>query len=546
MQNKLKLKTKIIGGFIIVAIITLVIGAIGWSGVSSVSKSMKDIGSNYLPSVESVLIISQAQTDIDSAENFLLAPEATKEQLQQQYDRITAAYQRANDARKIYEALPQTPEEKISWDKFALAWDTWKKADDEYVALSKQYEISKSKALRTQMVQLALVTQGTNFAAVDAPLHEVIDINKTNAANSTSSGESSANTDTIISFVCMILGSILALVIGIFLGNSITKPMLIAVNSLSDSAEQVAAASQQLSSSSQQLAASNSEQASSIEETSATLEESSSMIKQNSENTKQAAHLAELTKASADKGNVEMKEMMNSMSEIKKSSDKIAKVIKVIDDIAFQTNILALNAAVEAARAGDAGMGFAVVAEEVRNLAQRSAQAAKDTAMMIENNIELSEKGVNVSDKVAEALSEITLQAKKVNELMDEISAASQEQTQGISQINRAISQMETATQQNAATAEESAAASEELSAQAQSVNETVQQLLHLVNGSSNQMNMNVNTKKNYRNKPAQVAIPQKKSQVPFKSNFTANNTEKTHGVNPEDVIPLDFNKDDF
>ena len=178
-----------------------------------------------------------------------------------------------------------------------------------------------------------------------------------------------------------------------------------------------------------------------------------------------------------------MSEMMDSMNEIKKSSDQIAKIIKVIDEIAFQTNILALNAAVEAARAGDAGMGFAVVAEEVRNLAQRSAQAAKDTAAIIESNIELSEKGVNVARKVGESLSEINVQARKVNELMDEIAAASLEQSQGISQINKAISQMEKVTQQNAANAQESASASEELSSQAQNLRSITQQLVMLVNG---------------------------------------------------------------
>jgi len=545
-MNKIKLKTKLIGGFIIVAIITLVVGLVGLYGVSTVSKSQNDIGGNYLPSVQSLLTISQAQTEIDSAENFLLIPEITAEQANAQYDRISAAYKRAEDARKIYESTSQSPQEKIAWDKFVPAWDTWAKADSEYITLVKQYEVNKSPEIRKQMVQLSLVTQGTNFDAAANPLNEVITINKTNSDIAVTNGNNQAGICNVLTIIFMVAGTVLALVLGIFLGVSISKPLLAAVNNLSDSSGQVASASEELSSTSQQLASANTEQASSLEETSATLEESSSMIKMNSENTKQATQLAALTKTSADKGSSHMKEMINSMNEIKKSSDQVAKVIKVIDDIAFQTNILALNAAVEAARAGDAGMGFAVVAEEVRNLAQRSAQAAKDTAAMIETNIELSEKGVTVSQNVADSLSEITLQAKKVNELMDEISAASQEQTQGISQINKAIAQMQEVTIQNAATSEESAATAEELSAQAMTLNEIVQNLYGMVQGDESLNNLNVkkpvnNSSTKYR-KQSFSPMPR----VASNKGRNVNIMPKTHKIDPEDVIPLDFNKDDF
>lgn len=256
-------------------------------------------------------------------------------------------------------------------------------------------------------------------------------------------------------------------------------------DNLSIAASNVLVNSQQFTATSQQLAESNNELASSIEDTSSTLAETASMIRQTTENTKQAAVLALQANSAADKGNLEMQEMMTSMNEIKKSSDHIAKIIKVIDDIAFQTNILALNAAIEAASAGDAGMGFAVVAEEVRNLAQRSAQAAKDTAVIIESNIELSKKGVNGTMKVGESLSDITLQAKKVNDLMNEILAASQEHSHGILQINNAVAQMEKVTQHNAASAEESSASAEELFSQAEILNKAVRELLILLNGSN-------------------------------------------------------------
>jgi len=178
-----------------------------------------------------------------------------------------------------------------------------------------------------------------------------------------------------------------------------------------------------------------------------------------------------------------MQLMNGAMEAIKISSDDIAKIIKTIDEIAFQTNILALNAAVEAARAGEAGMGFAVVADEVRNLAQRSAQAAKETAGKIEGAITKTAQGVGISKQVSETLLEIATKARQVDELVSEVAGASREQTQGITQVNIAVGQMDKVTQSNAANAEESAAAAEELNAQAVTMKDSVADLLQLVGG---------------------------------------------------------------
>jgi methyl-accepting chemotaxis protein len=285
----------------------------------------------------------------------------------------------------------------------------------------------------------------------------------------------------ILSLVAIVMGVVAA----VFIARGIIAALKRIIDSLSEGSEQVAAASGQVSSASQSLAEGATEQAAGLQETSSSLEEMSSMTKQNADNAQQANALAGEARKAADSGTDSMTRMNTAILDIQKSSDETAKIIKVIDEIAFQTNLLALNAAVEAARAGEAGKGFAVVAEEVRNLAMRSAEAAKDTASMIEESVKNSQNGVDIATEVSKVLEEIVQGVGKTTDLVSEIAAASQEQAQGIDQVNTAVAQMDKVTQQNAANAEESASASEELSAQAESMNEVVAQLVTLVGGTA-------------------------------------------------------------
>ena len=278
---------------------------------------------------------------------------------------------------------------------------------------------------------------------------------------------------------------VLMISIGIIVANGVTKPIQQAIGELTTGSSEVSAAANQVEAASQQLAAGATQQAASIQETSSALEETASMVQQNNENTRQAAIMAKAAKDFAQESNREMSSMMDAMEELTKSSNEIAKIIKVIDEIAFQTNILSLNAAVEAARAGDAGKGFAVVAEEVRNLAQRSAQAAKDTAVIIESNISMFENSVGIAKNVNESLVKIDDESRKVSELLDEIATATEEQTRGIAEINKAIQQMEDVLQTNSSTAEESSAAAIELSSQAENVSQIVTSLIVLVEGAN-------------------------------------------------------------
>lgn len=262
--------------------------------------------------------------------------------------------------------------------------------------------------------------------------------------------------------------------------NSLVK----VVENLNMSSEQVAEASVELDHASQELAKGSSTQAASIAETSASLEESDSMIKNNNESTQLAVDVVIKTKQAVEDGKVKMDAMRKAMNEIKESSDNIANIIKVIENIAFQTNILALNAAVESARAGEIGQGFAVVAEEVRGLAEKSSQAANDTAVMIESCVNNSKNGVKLAETVWESFYKIDEHANKVSSIIETISGATKEQSLGISQINRAVSELEGVTQSMAETAEESASASEELRAQSESLNRISDELTEVVKGS--------------------------------------------------------------
>jgi methyl-accepting chemotaxis protein len=252
---------------------------------------------------------------------------------------------------------------------------------------------------------------------------------------------------------------------------------------MSQSAERVANAAGQVSSASRSLAQGAAEQASSLEETSASTEEIASITRKNADHALQVAGLMQDQEHGASEVNQTLDRMVDKMKEIDGSSNKIARIIKVIDEISFQTNILALNAAVEAARAGEAGLGFAVVADEVRNLAQRCAQAARDTALLIEDSIANSRDGNARLDQMAGAVRSMTENSLRVKSLVDEVNLGSQEQARGMDQISRAVLQMEKVTQRTAAGAEQSAAAGGQLDGHASDMRALVHEMRAMVGG---------------------------------------------------------------
>jgi len=340
---------------------------------------------------------------------------------------------------------------------------------------------------------------------------------------------------------------ITSLIIAALIGRSISKPIRHITKGLAESSAQVAAVSGQVSSYSQQLAEGASEQAAAIEETSSSLEEMSSMVKQNADNANQANKLMSGTKETVARAGQSMEMLTTSMLEISRASEETSKIIKTIDEIAFQTNLLALNAAVEAARAGEAGAGFAVVAEEVRNLAMRAAEAAKNTADLIERTVKKVTDGSEVVERTSSEFSQAAVSVTKMGELVGEIAAASNEQAQGVEQINRAVNEMDKVVQKNAANAEESASASEEMSAQAEHMKDFIQELVAIVGANSSRAEENLRVAKVGKGDPVGLTKPvfaksaDKKAGVKLDGTqqalFPAAGIKKTKA---EEVIPFD------
>lgn len=499
---KLKTKLNIVSG--ILTLVAVAVGVVGITGIRQTNagletvyndrvvplKQLKAIADDYAVAI--IDAVNKANAGLTTAEETLKGVETASENIRKNWSVYMATRLTAEESKLVQEAK----------SLFASA--------DEAVGRLRKHLSGKAGKLQGALGDF----DGPLYEQIDpisTKITELVDLQLRVAYAEYTAAQAGCRTVLWLSIGILLAGVVLGGGFGWVIVRSVTTTLANLTEGLQSGADQTAAASAQVSKASQSLAEGASEQAASLEETSASLEEMSSMATRNTESAQSAKNAANQARAVADGGaeNVQQmgeaiagiqqatQEMKAAIGAIQLSGHEVSKIVKTIDEIAFQTNILALNAAVEAARAGEAGLGFAVVADEVRNLAQRSAKAAKETADKIEDALRKGEEGVRVSERVAEStrqveakaatvgtsLQEIVAKIRQLDEMMGQVASASKEQKDGVSQINTAVSLMDKTTQNTAATAEESASASEELNAQAATLRDTVAGLRTLITG---------------------------------------------------------------
>ncbi|MBI9086710.1 MAG: MCP four helix bundle domain-containing protein [Desulfobacterales bacterium] len=529
MFTKMKLSMKLAFGFGLVLAALIIVGGVGFVKISGVQVVVADLSGTHVPLLKVVSEVDVSATEQElAATQFALHRDAAFLTEFDEFDKKVD--QLFKDLKTLVSADQELVDE--GWlepiEKMAVQHDVFVtacRALIDAIKADKPIEVWDPLADEVSKQSEALMVHIDGFLDLNDKESQAVATLADNAA--TSAEVIIATVGTVAVFV--------GILIAFFIGRSITRPINRVIEGLNEGAEQITEASGQVSSASQSLAEGSSEQAASIEETSSSLEEMASMTKQNADNAGQADHLMKEANQVVTSANQSMAELIGSMDEISKASEETSKIIKTIDEIAFQTNLLALNAAVEAARAGEAGAGFAVVADEVRNLAMRAADAAKNTAALIEGTVKKVKDGSELVDRTNQAFGQVSESSSKVGELVSEIAAASTEQAQGIGQINQAVTEMDKVVQQNAANAEESASASEELNAQAVHMKSFVDDLVALVGSNATNAAAAPTARIRPRSDTVHGTVSASRKQKI---------THRAREMKPEQLIPMDA--DDF
>jgi methyl-accepting chemotaxis protein len=485
-MNNWTISRRITAGLSALVLLTLLIGTFAFLRMQEMSQSITELSDNSVPSIVTLHEISRstrrqaiAHDDIAAADvnrRAALVAVLAKEQaeLKMLVERYETSLIEDEEDRRLFGEI-----------KLGLAdvQATARQYAEKPEVQPAEASASAASALEPRQESRVLLSPAQNklVAAID----DNVRYNEKVARAAGDLGKSLSASAMQVLKISVVFVLLLAIGISFFIVRSTSRVLGEIIGSLDASALQTASAARQVSMASQMLSSGASDQASAVEETSASLEEISSMVRATADNAERAKDLAAQARGVAEEGGKIMVDMRLAMTAIDASGAEVAKIVKNIDEIAFQTNILALNAAVEAARAGEAGAGFAVVADEVRSLAQRSAAAARETADKIDAAIANSRRGAECTAQVGRALEQITDKVTATDSLVGEIASAASEQAQGIEQVGVAVNQMEQIAQSNSISSEESAAAAEQLDAQAEMMKGLVGRLRALISGGS-------------------------------------------------------------
>ena len=461
--QRLNAKTKLLLAF---ALIVSFSGLMAWVGLSNASSLNDEIGTLYNRGFLGLAAAREADVDM-----WVIARTARQALIDTSPDAIRQSQLRVEKTHDHMRAAMERADKSIVTDDARKLFGAANSALEAYVAGAQEVVQLSLQGKRKEAIDLlaASVPEGVK---ADELITELCKSKENVGEKLRISATESFNRARNISFA--VLGIVIALgaLIGMYFANWFGRALL----ATAEIADSVAGAAQQLASASEAIASGAQEQAASIEETASTLEEITAAVKHNADSAQQASQLASASREMADKGGKVALDAVAAMKEVNQASRRIVDITATIDEIAFQTNLLALNAAVEAARAGEQGRGFAVVASEVRNLAQRSASAAKEVKSLIEDSVSKVEAGYRLVQTSGEALQQIQSSVKRVTDFVGEIAAASREQSTGIDQVNTAVTQMDQVTQTNAAQTEELSSTAEELAQQGNQLLEVVAQ----------------------------------------------------------------------
>ncbi len=477
--NKLQVGGRLILGFSIMIGLVGILGFQSYRGGKEVASGVSEIAAVRLPGMQALLEADRDLQQLLVAERSMIFANTSS----QEFQGLVADYEENLDQAwtrwNTFKSLTSGPDEQAVFPKFEAAFEEWK-------AISRRVvdgRIADTREGRREALDLSLGQASESFGIMRGYIDQLTDMTLAEAEEARAMADRRYASNRNLQFSMIACGLVLGAALAWGIRRSITGPLARLIRGLTRSASQLTTASGQVSAASQFLAEGSSTQAAGIEQTSATLEQMSSTTTQNAAGARNADELMQATNGVVGQANAEMTRLDASMREITEASVATQRIVKTIDEIAFQTNLLALNAAVEAARAGSAGAGFAVVAEEVRNLAKRAAEASRNTAQLIKGTVGKVEEGSIAVHRANAAFRTVSDNIAEAGRLISGIARASGEQAQGISQVNQAVTEMDKVTQANAASAEESASAAEEMKAQAGKLAGYVRELQALVGG---------------------------------------------------------------